>query len=380
MRARDIIVGNDYAVRIDGEVFRKTIAEIKLPKAVRIEQAEKGRDTFGLRSVERPWKEEIRKEASSSATENGSKFLASLVPDIAVKKRYISRKFGKNWDYEVLDYARQTKRNVIIKGPTGSAKTTMVEAYAARNGIPVVTIPGQRASEPEHYFGSYHPTPEGGFKWVDGAVTLAARYGGIVYLDEVNFVPAGILSVLHPALDYRRLIVLQDKGNEIVNAHKDFQVIASYNPNYRGTLELGEAFSNRYAITMKFDYKRAIEIRLVKVMPSLVEIAGKLRKQYKVGDLDTPIPTNALQEFEDFSIDLGFDFALENFLSRFAPEEENAVKLVFKMYTTKLEEELESFNTKDDTPELEPEVEVDEDEDTSNLLFQYIQDNFGDTT
>ena len=270
--------------------------------------------------------------------------LKTLIPDKELDEFYIGRTYGGIWDRDVLKHAREKRYNVILKGPTGSAKTTMVESYAAREGLPVVTIPGQRAGEPEHYFGSYHSTDVPGvYKWTDGPVTLAARYGGVVYLDEVNFVPPSILAVLHPALDYRRKVILQDKGNEVIEVHPDFQVVASYNPRYRGTFDLGEAFSNRYAITMKVDYSTKIEEQLVRGMPTLVEVATSLRMSVDNGELNTPITTNSLMEFEDLAVDLGFSFAQMNYLSRFEPEEEQVVTKVFELFETKLKEELTNY-------------------------------------
>ena len=56
----------------------------------------------------------------------------------------------------------------------------------------------------------------------------------------------------------------------------------------------------------------------------------------------TPIPTNALMEFEDFAWNeaLGFDFAVENFVAMFAPEEQQVVREVFEIHSHTIQNEL----------------------------------------
>lgn len=64
-------------------------------------------------------------------------------------------------------------------------------------------------------------------------LTLAARHGGICYLDELVEARSDALVVVHPLADSRRVLPLERRG-ELLHAHPDFLLVASYNPGYRG--------------------------------------------------------------------------------------------------------------------------------------------------
>jgi hypothetical protein len=72
----------------------------------------------------------------------------------------------------------------------------------------------------------------------------------------------------------------------------------------------------------------------------MLDFAGKLRARGKAGDIETPVSTNMLVEFEVLAVDLGYQFATENFLSAFAEEERHAVQEAFEMFSDKIQEQL----------------------------------------
>jgi nitric oxide reductase NorQ protein len=68
-----------------------------------------------------------------------------------------------------------------------------------------------------------------GTRWQDGPLTLAARFGGISYLDELVEARANTTVVIHPLTDTRRMLPIAPR-NDIVHAHPNFQLVVSYNP------------------------------------------------------------------------------------------------------------------------------------------------------
>jgi len=70
--------------------------------------------------------------------------------------------------------------------------------------------------------------------------------------------------------------------------------------------------------------------------PSLLELAGSLRVSVATGNLTTPISTNLLFELEEVNEDLGFDFALNNFLNHFPEDESQVVREVLITYAEKI--------------------------------------------
>jgi MoxR-like ATPase len=160
----------------------------------------------------------------------------------------------------------------------------------------------------------------------ESEITKVMRYGGVLYWDEVNFTPARINAVWQSVADARRQVTIQDLGNMSFDLHPTCQIIATYNPGYEGTRPLNPAFKNRFATKLFFDYSREVEERLVNKMPVLLEIADRLRGAYESGDVETPVATNMLVEFQDHAIDLGAAVAEMIFVNAFAEHERAAVQ------------------------------------------------------
>ena len=262
--------------------------------------------------------------------------LTHLIPESVFAEEYFSRKVEGVWDVDLLRYAKAARSNVLLFGPTGPGKTSLVLAYAATEKIPVVTIQCNGAVDPNTFWGGLAFDENGELQgWQDSETTEVIRHGGILYLDEVNFLPPKVAAVFHGLMDKRRQITIPEKGNEVVVAHPNLQVIAAYNPDYEGTKPLNAAFKNRFKIKVRFDYDPEVEKELV-CIPVMLDLATKLRLSHKAGDLDTPVSTNMLVEFEDLAVDLGYEFAVANFLNAFAEEERQPVTEVFDMYSAEI--------------------------------------------
>jgi nitric oxide reductase NorQ protein len=282
------------------------------------------------------------KRAKASSAE-GDAHLSHLIPEKMFEDEYVARKIENVWDVDILRYAHAARNNTLLFGPTGPGKTSLVLAYAAADQKPVVTIQCNGAVDPNTFWGGLAFDENGILQgWQDSEITLAIRHGGIIYLDEVNFLPPKVAAVFHGLLDKRRQITIPEKGNEVVKAHDDLQIIAAYNPDYEGTKPLNAAFKNRFKIKLRFDYDEAVEKELV-CIPVMLDIAKKLRIAHKGGDLDTPTSTNMLIEFEELAVDLGYDFAVNNFLNAFAEEERASVTEAFDMYSTEIKKQVKQM-------------------------------------
>lgn len=266
--------------------------------------------------------------------------LSDLMLPKFIAEDYVSREYNGHSDFEIMETAMSMGHNVLLYGPTGPGKTSLAMAFAAANNLPFDSIPCHGAIEDRSFFGSVMPqeNTSGGSKWAwqDGPVTRMVRHGGVLLLDEVNFLHPRIGAVLHPLLDKRRHIKLLGHKGETVNAHSNFLVVAAFNPDYEGTRPLNEAFRNRWAFQMRMDYDEEIENQLVS-HTSLMVIAAKLRDRHEAGDLRTPVATNMMMEFEDIAESLSFDFAIDNFISRFSIAEQPIVTEVLEMFMDRLE-------------------------------------------
>ncbi len=312
----------------------------------------------------------VTPQTENSQSETQGDYIAS-VPERRYLDEYVNRKVSGKTDFEIYDFALDNKLNVLIEGDTGTGKTSSVLAYAAHKGMPFYSVSSSRASDPTQLFGKYIPNGtsdvdgEPLFVWQDGPVTQLVRNGGILLINEINFLPDGIASVLFGLLDKRRKIELVDHKGEVIYAPDDFIVFADYNEgdSYHGTRPLNVALENRFALRLVFEYDNDIEARLVK-SSALRGVAAQLRVQVKKGEFDTPISTNALVEFEKVAFSMGVPFAVANFTNKFHARVRPAIKQVFDTWNANLVADFTELNA------------TKESWGNDDLDWQYSDDNF----
>lgn len=159
----------------------------------------------------------------------------------------------------LFDAAYAQRLPVMLKGMTGCGKTRFIEYMAWRLQRPLITVACNDDTSAADLTGRWLLDAEG-TRWQDGPLTLAARAGAICYLDELVEARADTTVVIHPLTDTRRMLPL-DKCNEIVHAHPDFLLVASYNPHAHRTLK---ASTRQRFCVLNFQYPPAeTEIAIV---------------------------------------------------------------------------------------------------------------------
>lgn len=270
----------------------------------------------------------------------------AMVPGEEVYKHYKGRKLpGGITDMDFLAYAQREKLNILLQGPTGSGKTHVSRAYAAKTRQRYYSLPCDVSIDPTSLFGKLTPQDDGSFAWVDGPITEMVRYGGVLNISEVNFMPPKIAAALYQLLDSRRQLTLLGRSGEVIDANPNLLIVADMNPNYRGTQQLNAAFMNRWPLKISWDYDSKVEAALVE-SKTLREIGRKFRAMFGT-DLRTPVSTNMLMEFERFCLELGLDFAVPNFVQSFQPDEMQAVAKVFELSATELAAEIHAIWLRD---------------------------------
>lgn len=254
---------------------------------------------------------------------NADARLESMIPPPELADAYINRMiFGKP-DFEVFDWARNTKTNLLIKGPTQAAKTLALRAYGAKRRIPVVTVDVGAAMDPALTLETYRRDTDGTLVHYDGLLTCVVRAGeGVAILDECNMAHPKVMAAFHPLGDARRAIYLSESG-ELVRAGKGLLIAATMNPEYIGTTPLGQAFSARFQ-HVPWDYDEGVEKQLL--APSVRGLAKKLRDSEHVF---TPVSTHLLMKFQDTITQMGYDFARRIFMASFAPDESKGLDYAF---------------------------------------------------
>lgn len=281
----------------------------------------------------------------------------AYIPDAKYAKEYVHRKIKGVRDFALLDYCMENQENLLLRGDTGAGKTMLPMAYAAANNLRYYSVPCDVSIDPSALFGKMVPGDKiGEFEWVDGPVTEMVRYGGVLNISEINFMPAKIAASLYSLLDHRRsLNLLQHKG-ENIKAHDCLLIVADMNPKYRGTTDLNIALANRFALKQDWNYENSVESQLIQ-SGALLSIVQGIRKQ---DEIRTPVGTNAMQEFERIAPALGIDFAVDNFVALFAESERDPVKKSFDAQLPNLRREITAIQA-GKKPDDELEVMKDDD-------------------
>src|SRR3990172_8538379 len=203
-------------------------------------------------------------------------------------------------EVQLFEAAYAVRMPMMLKGPTGCGKTRFVEYMAWKLGKPLVTLACNEDMSSSDLVGRYLLDADG-TRWHDGPLTVAVRYGGICYLDEVVEARQDTTVVIHPLTDARRVLPLEKK-NELVHAHPDFQLVISYNPGYQSVLkDLKQSTKQRFG-ALDFSYPEAeVETEIVShetgidkdAASKLVQIAHRARN-LKGHGLDEGISTRLL--------------------------------------------------------------------------------------
>lgn len=285
-------------------------------------------------------------------------------------KNYVSRTLaGGKTDVEVMEaYFNRRNENdgypvsVALVGDTQSGKTYLIQVQAFRiakllglqKPLPLFLLAGSSAITDHDLFGQYRPIVINGQErlvWMEGIVALAARLGGILYLDEVNAMSGSVTAAIHPLLDNRHQFVNIRKPvwkgtvevdpitgvethhgayrPETVVANKNLWIMASWNPGYAGMAKTNEAFANRFKL-LEWGYDEEVEKKLIK-SPAVRLLGQALRNARAQRSITTPVGTRALQLLEGDLVHLGVDFSLWAFMGQFiSPQEKIVVNEIIK--------------------------------------------------
>lgn len=155
---------------------------------------------------------------------------------------------GLRREAEVLAASLAAGLHVVLEGPPGTGKSTLLRAVAQAAGLGVEFVEGNAELTPARLVGHHDPalvletgyTPE---IFVDGPLATALREGRLLYIEELNRVPEETLNVLVGALAEGEIHVPR-LGR--IPAGPGFRLIAAMNPfDAVGTARVSQAIADR---------------------------------------------------------------------------------------------------------------------------------------
>ncbi len=167
--------------------------------------------------------------------------------------------------FEIIDSAFEKGLFVIIIGPKGTGKTTLVREYAIRKSKNLQSINFSLRTRESHLVGTKSLT-DGNIGFDEGILVKSMKEGNILYLDEINAAEADVLLRLDEALDDRRQLILKESSGEIVKAKDSWFVVSTINPlTHVGTKELPPQILSRFPVRVRLDYPpEDIEYQIIK--------------------------------------------------------------------------------------------------------------------
>jgi magnesium chelatase subunit D len=155
---------------------------------------------------------------------------------------------GLGREREVLTVALQAARHVVLEGPPGTGKSTLLRSIARDLRRAVVFVEGNGELTPARLIGQYDPAQvltEGYLpsSFTDGPLLQAMRSGALLYLEEFNRVPEETLNVMITVLTEGEIAVPR---LGLVQADEEFRLIAAMNPfDAIGTARVSQAIADR---------------------------------------------------------------------------------------------------------------------------------------
>ncbi len=196
-----------------------------------------------------------------------------------IKQRYLAVRdlvVGREEQVRSVLAVLAAGRDLLLEGPPGTSKSTILRAITGHYGIPLVFVEGNADLTPQKLIGYHDPAQvmRHGYRpedFVAGPLPDAMQRGGFLYIEEFNRVPEDTLNALLTAMAERELTV--PRVGRIV-ALDSFRLVAAMNPfDNVGTTRVSVSVYDRLC-RLAVGYQTAAEEREIVALRSGRDGAG----------------------------------------------------------------------------------------------------------
>jgi MoxR-like ATPase len=208
-----------------------------------------------------------------------------------VRSRIAEQVVGRERELDLLLAAVAAGRDLLLEGPPGTSKSTLLGAITAEWDIPLVFVEGNADLTPSRLVGHHNPArvlreDYSADNFVEGPLIEAMRTGGFLYIEEFNRAPEDTLNTLLTTMA-ERVITVPRVGS--VTALPTFRVVASMNPyDNVGTTRLSTSVHDRMcrlvvayqdAVAEREIVSRRTAIDSTRVVADAVEVTRMTRER-----------------------------------------------------------------------------------------------------
>ncbi len=163
---------------------------------------------------------------------------------------------GRDHEIETILATLAAGKHIILEGPPGTTKSTILRAITEAVGLPLYYVAGSGDLTPSKLIGHFNPAhvmkdtyhPD---HFNEGPLMHAMR-GGFLFIEEFNRVPPDTANVLITAVEEGELTVPR---YGTISADPDFRVICAHNTlDDVGTVRISRALYDRFCC-LRMDYQ-----------------------------------------------------------------------------------------------------------------------------
>lgn len=163
-------------------------------------------------------------------------------------ERLLGQVVGRRRELELVVAALAADRHIVLEGPPGTGKSTLLRAVAHELGIGFEFVEGNAELTPARLVGHFDPARVliDGYApdvFVDGPLIAAMTSGALLYIEEINRIPEETLNVLITVMSEQELHV--PRFGRVACA-PGFRLVAAMNPfDAVGTARISSAVYDR---------------------------------------------------------------------------------------------------------------------------------------